>query len=113
MTRKPKAAGPRARFLRAVVEVVFILFLFYANLLMGEFNATNGRGKSLSFALRDIFTLQNFTIAVIAALIGYIVFEYLRRNLESIPESSQPNPPEISSPAKTQPPPPSTTGSPS
>jgi hypothetical protein len=113
MTRKPKAAGPRATFLRALVEVVFIIFLFYANLLMGEFNATTGRGKTLSFALRDIFTLQNFTIAVIAALIGYVVFEYLRLNLKNIPESVPPNPPEISSPQKPPPLLPPTIGSPS
>ncbi len=105
MTRKPKAARPLTTFLRAVIEVAFILFLFYANLLMGEFNATNGRGKSLSFAMHDIFTGQNFTIGLVAALIGYLVFEYLRRNLKNIPESVQPDPPEISSPPAPQLPP--------
>jgi hypothetical protein len=66
---------------RAVVEVGFILFLFYANLLMGEFNRTAGQGKTLAFALHDIFTLANFTIGLLAALIGYSVFEYLRKKL--------------------------------
>ena len=56
---------------RAVIEVGFIVFLFYSNLLMGEFTASNGPGKSMAFALRDI----------ISALIGYVVFEYLRKKL--------------------------------
>ena len=66
---------------RAVIEVAFIVFLFYSNLLMGEFTATNGPGKSLAFALNDIFSGMNFLIAVISALIGYVVFEYLRKKL--------------------------------
>ena len=66
---------------RAVVETGFIIFLFYSNLLMGEFTQTNGQGKSLFFAVKDIFTAANFLIAVITALIGYIVFEYLRKKL--------------------------------
>ena len=66
---------------RAVIEVAFIVFLFYSNLLMGEFTSTNGQGKSLTFALYDIFTGTNFFIAIISALIGYVVFEYLRKKL--------------------------------
>jgi hypothetical protein len=66
---------------RAVIEVAFIIFLFYSNLLMGEFTVSNAPGKTLAFALRDIFTQTNFAIAMIAALIGYLVFEYLRRKL--------------------------------
>ena len=68
-------------FWRAVIEVAFIVFLFYSNLLMGEFTATNGPGKSLAFALNDMFSGVNFLIAVISALIGYVVFEYLRKKL--------------------------------
>ena len=64
-----------------MVEVAFIVFLFYSNLLMGEFTATNGPGKSFSFALNDIFTRTNFLISMTAALIGYVVFEYLRKKL--------------------------------
>lgn len=71
---------PRTVF-RALVEIGFIVFLFYANLLMGEFNRSAGRGKTLAFALRDIFTPADFAIAVIAALIGYLIFEFLRRKL--------------------------------
>ena len=67
--------------LRAVIEVGFIVFLFYSNLLMGEFTASNGPGKSMAFALHDIFTGTNFAIALISALIGYVVFEYLRKKL--------------------------------
>ena len=66
---------------RAVVEIGFIVFLFYSNLLMGVFTASNGAGKSMAFALRDIFTGTNFAIALISALIGYVVFEYLRKKL--------------------------------
>jgi len=47
--------------------------------LMGEFNATNQRGKTLTVAFHNIFTLRNFLIANISALIGYVVFEYLRK----------------------------------
>jgi len=64
---------------RAVIEVAFIIFLFYSNLLMGEYNRANGRGKTLSVALHNIFTITNLAIAIIAATIGYIVFEYLRK----------------------------------
>jgi hypothetical protein len=66
---------------RAVIEVAFIVFLFYSNLLMGEFTVTNGHGKSLAFALNDIFTGTNFLIVAISSLIGYVVFEYLRKKL--------------------------------
>ena len=59
----------------------FIIFLFYANLLMGEFTHANGQGKSLLFAVEDIFTAANFTIAIITALIGYVVVEYLRKKV--------------------------------
>jgi len=66
---------------RAVIEVAFIVFLFYSNLLMGEYTRANGQGKSLSVALFDIFTVTNFGIAMISAMIGYVVFEYLRKRL--------------------------------
>ena len=67
--------------LRAVIEIAFILFLYYSNLLMGEFTKTNGRGKSIRFALSDIFTGTNFSIAVVSALVGWALFEYFRREL--------------------------------
>ncbi len=66
---------------RAIVEVGFIIFLFYSNLLMGEFVRSRRDAKTLTIALHDIFTRTNFTIAVICALAGYLIFEYLRKNL--------------------------------
>jgi hypothetical protein len=70
---------------RAVVEISFIIFLFYANLLMGEFDRSSRPGKTLAFALRDIFTRANFSIALISALVGYMVFEYLRGSVQQRP----------------------------
>ena len=64
-----------------MVEVGFIIFLFYSNLLMGELTQTSGQGKSLVFAVKDIFTVTNFVIAFISGLIGYVIFEYLRKKL--------------------------------
>jgi hypothetical protein len=66
---------------RAVIEIAFIVFLFYSNLLMGEYTVANGRGKSLAVAFHNIVTGANFSIAMISALIGYVVFEYLRKKL--------------------------------
>ena len=64
---------------RAVIEVGFIIFLFYSNLLMSEFARTGkGREMGLAWAVADIFTVANFGIAVVAALIGYVAFEFLR-----------------------------------
>jgi hypothetical protein len=64
---------------RAIVEVGFIIFLFYSNLLMGEMESTaSGRDKGLLWDLHDIFTRKNFLVAVVAALIGYVLVERLR-----------------------------------
>jgi hypothetical protein len=79
MPPSPLNRRSHAPLWRAVIEIVFIVFLFYSNLLMGEFTASNGRGKSLAFALYDIFTGTNFAIAIIASLIGYVLFEHLRK----------------------------------
>jgi hypothetical protein len=57
------------------------VFLFYSNLLMGEFTRRNAPGNTLSQALLNIFTPTNLVIAVISASIGYIAFEYLRKRL--------------------------------
>jgi hypothetical protein len=72
---------PLSHVLRALIEVAFIIFLFYSNLLMGEYNRANGHGKTLALALRNIFTITNFSIAILAATIAYLVFEYLRKKL--------------------------------
>jgi hypothetical protein len=67
---------------RKVVEVSFIMFLFYSNLLMGEFERSGmGQRKGLAWAIGDIFTIANFLIALTAALIGYVVVEFLRERL--------------------------------
>ena len=67
--------------LRALIEIAFIIFLFYSNLLMGEFTAASGMGKTLVFALNDIFTRTNMTIALVSALVGYLLFEFFRKEL--------------------------------
>ena len=65
---------------RAVIEVGFIIFLFYSNLLMGEFERSGlGQKKGLVWAIADVFTLANFEIAAAAGLVGYVVFEFLRK----------------------------------
>jgi hypothetical protein len=46
---------------------------------MGEFTVAGGHGKTLAFAFRDIFTVTNFSIAVISALMGHAVFHSLRK----------------------------------
>jgi len=65
---------------RAVIEVGFIVFLFYSNLLMGEFERSGmGVKRGVVWAIHDVFTAANFGIATIAALIGYVLFEFLRK----------------------------------
>jgi hypothetical protein len=65
---------------RAVIEVGFIVFLFYSNLLMGEFERSGmGLKRGIAWAIEDVFTAANFGIAMIAALLGYILFEFLRK----------------------------------
>jgi hypothetical protein len=80
----PAAETRRGRLgpvVRAVIETAFIIFLFYSNLLMGEFTRANGAGKTLGAALRDIITPTNFAIAIASALLGYVVVEFLRRRV--------------------------------
>jgi hypothetical protein len=79
MPNNPKGPRTFASVRRAIIEVVFIIFLFYSNLLMGEFTRANGPGKTFAVALYDIFTIRNLAIAIIAASIGYVVFEQLRK----------------------------------
>ena len=66
-----------------MIEAGFIIFLFYSNLLMGEFERSGmGRSKGLLWAVGDIFTTANVMIALIAALIGYVLVEFLRKKLQ-------------------------------
>jgi hypothetical protein len=65
---------------RAVIEVAFIIFLFYSNLLMGEFERSGiGQKRGVAWAIGDVFTAANFGIAMVASLIGYCLFEFLRK----------------------------------
>jgi hypothetical protein len=74
------AAEMKKNIWRAVIEVGFIVFLFYSNLLMGEFERSGmGRKNGLAWAIGDILTASNFEIALIAGLIGYVLFEFLRK----------------------------------
>jgi hypothetical protein len=69
----------RKRAIQAFVEVGFIIFLFYSNLLMGEYERSgSARSRGLVWALGDIFTWQSFEIALAAGVAGYVVVEYLR-----------------------------------
>ena len=81
MSSRHTKSGKLAPLLRALVEVGFIIFLFYSNLLMGEFTRINGQGKSLVFAVKDMFTAANFDIAIFSGVVGYLVFEYLRKRI--------------------------------
>jgi len=65
---------------RAAIEVGFIIFLFYSNLLMGEFERSGmGMKRGVVWAIEDVFTIANLEIAAIAELIGYVVLEFLRK----------------------------------
>jgi hypothetical protein len=75
--RAPKKLAP---VWRALVEVSFIIFLYYSNLLMGEYEGSGqGRTRGLAWALGDIITGPNLAIALSTALVGYLVIEVLRR----------------------------------
>jgi hypothetical protein len=76
--KEPRRLAP---IWRAIIEVGFVVFLFYSNLLMGEFSRMNGAGKTFAFAFEDIFTGTNFAIATLCGLIGYVVVEYLRKKI--------------------------------
>ncbi len=65
------------QFRKAAVEIGFIVFLFYANLLMGEFTRSNGH-RSLAKAAWDAWTPMNFCIGFVAACLGHWTFEFLR-----------------------------------
>jgi hypothetical protein len=70
----------RKHVIRAVVEIGFIIFLFYANLLMGEYEGSGlASSRGLVWALHDIFTTPSIEIALGAGIVGYFVVEYLRR----------------------------------
>jgi hypothetical protein len=75
----------KSKVWRAAVEVGFIVFLFYSNLLMGELERTSrGRDKGLLWDLYDIFTWKNFIVAVVAGLVGHALVERLRGGTQYI-----------------------------
>lgn len=64
---------------RAGIEIAFIMFLFYANLLMGEFEHSGlGQRNGLAWAVANVFTSTNFAIGLLAAIVAYFLFEFLR-----------------------------------
>ena len=65
----------------AILEVAFIVFLFYSNLLMGIYNRSGeGQTKGFLWAIREVVTIPNFIIAIISAIVGHFFFDYLRNN---------------------------------
>jgi hypothetical protein len=70
MSKKSGGSRPHNPLVRAIIEITFIVFLFYSNLLMGEFAASSGRGKTLAVALDGMFTARNFTIAICSELVS-------------------------------------------
>jgi hypothetical protein len=84
MPDSPQADGKGPRRLapvwRALIEVSFIVFLYYSNLLMGEFEGSGqGQVRGLAWAAQDVLTGTNLAIALMTALIGYLVIEFLRK----------------------------------
>jgi len=80
--RYPERRNKLTSYKRSFLEVGFIIFLFYSNLLMGEFDHSGlGQKNGLLWALKDIFTLPNFTIAIIFSLLGYLILEFFRKRL--------------------------------
>ena len=71
------------RYIRkGAVEVAFITFLFYCNLLMGEFErSAAGQKRGLWWAIKDVLTPINFAIAIASALMAYVFFEFLRKKI--------------------------------
>jgi hypothetical protein len=64
----------------ALAEVGFIVFLFYTNLLMGQFTRSQSSPSVLA-ALSKIFTPTNAVIGLIGATIGYFCIEAIRKRL--------------------------------
>jgi hypothetical protein len=81
MALNPKQPRKLTPIWRAMVEIGFIIFLLYSNLLMREFTHASGRGINIAFAVQDIFTVTNFVIAIISGLLGYLVLEYIRTQI--------------------------------
>ena len=81
MTPHPIRPTRLQHFKTAAIEIGFILFLFYANLLMGEFTRSTRVKHTVLFALGDVITPENLLIGFVAASLGHGIFEYLRRRV--------------------------------
>ena len=67
---------------RIAAEAILIIFLFYSNLLMGEFErAGNGHARGLAWALGEVVTVENFSIALVSALAGATFAEFIPKYL--------------------------------
>jgi hypothetical protein len=67
---------------RTLLEMSFIIFLFYSNLLMGQYNFGHSFSeRPILSALRNIFTIENFMIAIAAAFVGHVAFDHIRKRL--------------------------------
>ena len=64
----------------ALAEIGFIFFLFYTNLLMGQFTRSR-HASSLLAAIVDVFTPTNALIGLIGATVGYFYIEEMRKRL--------------------------------
>jgi hypothetical protein len=71
---------PSKKAVRALAEIAFIMFLFYTNLFMGQFTRYR-YARSLLTAFFDLFTMTNFLIGLVGAIIGYFCIEWIRRRL--------------------------------
>ena len=66
---------------RAAIEVGFIIFLFYSNLLMGEFERSGmGLRRGVVWAIEDVFTIANFEIAARAGSLAMSFSNFFGRD---------------------------------
>ena len=65
---------------RDSIESGALSFLSARQSLDGEFERPGmGQKRGVAWAIGDVFTAANFEIATIAALIGYVLFEFFRK----------------------------------
>ncbi len=77
-----KTADKTSVLRRSILEMAFIIFLFYSNLLMGQYNRGHSFAqRSILEAFQNIFTVENFIVALAAAFIGHVVFDSIRKRL--------------------------------
>jgi len=81
---KKKNTSKISPVLRALFIIGLIIFLLYAALLIREFTGKAlGQTQGLLWAIKDIFTFTNFIIAIITAVIGYLILHFLLSPLSS------------------------------